>query len=219
MMRTAEKKDKKFIAVELIPPFNTDDEKLLESAHYLKNAGVDVLTFPDSPSGRTRVDSVLMAAKVYRETGIDVMPHVCCRDKNAFAMRAMFMGAKINDIKNFLIITGDPVPASARDLVKSVFNFSSVGLMKIAQEMNREVFNENPLNYGGAINQEPHKSRINNKHYKEKNGRRCKLLPYPACIFKRRSRQTQKNQGGNRCLYICRYNAAYKPQKCSLYEK
>lgn len=48
------KKDKKFIAVELIPPFNTDDEKLLESAHYLKNAGVDVLTFPDSPSGRTK---------------------------------------------------------------------------------------------------------------------------------------------------------------------
>ena len=81
------------------------------------------------------------------------MPHVCCRDKNAFAMRAMFMGAKINDIKNFLIITGDPVPASARNLVKSVFNFSSVGLMKIAQEMNKEVFNDNPLNYGGAINQ------------------------------------------------------------------
>ena len=150
---TGRKKDKKFIAVELIPPFNTDDEKLLESAHYLKNAGVDVLTFPDSPSGRTRVDSVLMAAKVYRETGIEVMPHVCCRDKNAFAMRAMFMGAKINDIKNFLIITGDPVPASARNLVKSVFNFSSVGLMKIAQEMNKEVFNENPLNYGGAMNQ------------------------------------------------------------------
>lgn len=150
---TGRKKDKKFIAVELIPPFNTDDEKLLESAHYLKNAGVDVLTFPDSPSGRTRVDSVLMAAKVYRETGIEVMPHVCCRDKNAFAMRAMFMGAKINDIKNFLIITGDAVPASARNLVKSVFNFSSVGLMKIAQEMNKEVFNENPLNYGGAINQ------------------------------------------------------------------
>lgn len=150
---TGRKKEKKFIAVELIPPFNTDDEKLLESAHYLKNAGVDVLTFPDSPSGRTRVDSVLMAAKVYRETGIEVMPHVCCRDKNAFAMRAMFMGAKINDIKNFLIITGDPVPASARNLVKSVFNFSSVGLMKIAQEMNKEVFNDNPLNYGGAINQ------------------------------------------------------------------
>ena len=99
-MRTEERKTKN------LSPLNTDDEKLLESAHYLKNAGVDVLTFPDSPSGRTRVDSVLMAAKGFQGNGAAVMPHVCCRDKNAFAMRAMFMGAKINDIKNFLIITG-----------------------------------------------------------------------------------------------------------------
>ena len=43
-----ERKQKKLIAVELAPPFDADDEKLLESAHLLKNAGVDVLTFPDS---------------------------------------------------------------------------------------------------------------------------------------------------------------------------
>ena len=55
-----ERKQKKLIAVELAPPFDADDEKLLESAHLLKNAGVDVLTFPDSPSGRTRVDSCLL---------------------------------------------------------------------------------------------------------------------------------------------------------------
>ena len=42
-------KTEKLIAVELAPPFDADDEKLLESAHLLKNAGVDVPTFPDSP--------------------------------------------------------------------------------------------------------------------------------------------------------------------------
>lgn len=147
------RKQKKMIAVELVPPFDTNDEKLLESAHYLNSLGVDVLTFPDSPSGRTRVDSVLMASKVHRETGIDVMPHICCRDKNALAMRSTFMGAKINGIDNFLIITGDPVPVSARDTVKQVFNFSSVGLMKIVQEMNEESFAGAPICYGGAINQ------------------------------------------------------------------
>ena len=78
-----ERKQKKLIAVELAPPFDADDEKLLESAHLLKNAGVDVLTFPDSPSGRTRVDSVLMASKVRQATGLNVMPHICCRDRNA----------------------------------------------------------------------------------------------------------------------------------------
>lgn len=146
-------KDKKLIAVELAPPFGADDKKLLEAAHMLKGLGVDVLTFPDSPSGRTRIDSVLMAQKVKNETGFDVMPHICCRDKNAIAMRSTFLGASINDINNFLIITGDPIPVMARQVVKSVFNFDSVGLMRIADEMNSEVLKDSPLTYGGAINQ------------------------------------------------------------------
>lgn len=146
-------KDKKLIAVELAPPFGADDKKLLEAAHMLKGLGVDVLTFPDSPSGRTRIDSVLMAQKVKNVTGFEVMPHVCCRDKNAIAVRSTFLGASINDINNFLIITGDPIPVMARQVVKSVFNFDSVGLMRIADEMNSEALKDSPLTYGGAINQ------------------------------------------------------------------
>lgn len=143
----------KLIAVELAPPANANDEKVLAAAHYLKNLGVDVLTFPDSPSGRTRVDSVLMAEKVHRETGMCVMPHICCRDKNAIAMRSTFLGAHINDIHNFLIITGDPVPTLVRQTTKAVFNFDSVGLMNIVCDMNEENFQTAPLTYGGAINQ------------------------------------------------------------------
>lgn len=146
-------KDKKLIAVELAPPFGADDKKLLEAAHMLKGLGVDVLTFPDSPSGRTRIDSVLMAQKVKNVTGFEVMPHICCRDKNAIAMRSTFLGASINDINNFLIVTGDPIPVMARQVVKSVFNFDSVGLMRIADEMNSEALKDSPLTYGGAINQ------------------------------------------------------------------
>ena len=146
-------KDKKLIAVELAPPFGADDKKLLEAAHMLKGLGVDVLTFPDSPSGRTRIDSVLMAQKVMNVTGFEVMPHICCRDKNAIAVRSTFLGASINGINNFLIITGDPIPVMARQVVKSVFNFDSVGLMRIADEMNSEALKDSPLTYGGAINQ------------------------------------------------------------------
>lgn len=147
------RRQKKLIAVELAPPFDADDERLLESAHVLKNANVDVLTFPDSPSGRTRVDSVLMAAKVRQETGMEVMPHVCCRDKNALAIRSLLMGARINEIHNMLVITGDPLPSMARQTVKAVFQFDSVGLMKLAKEMNEDILSNQPLCYGGAINQ------------------------------------------------------------------
>ena len=131
-----DKSGKKLIAVELAPPVDSDDEKLMDAAHILKKSGVDVLTFPDSPSGRTRADSILMAEKVHKETGMTVMPHICCRDKNAIAMRSQLLGAHLNDINNFLVITGDPIPSMVRQSVKAVFNFDSVGLMNIIKDMN-----------------------------------------------------------------------------------
>ncbi len=149
----AGKSGKKLIAVELAPPLGSDDEKLMDAAHLLKRSGVDVLTFPDSPSGRTRADSILVAEKVARETRICVMPHICCRDKNAIAMRSQLLGAHINNIKNFLVITGDPIPSMVRNSVKSVFNFDSVGLMRIMSDMNEEQFADAPVCFGGAINQ------------------------------------------------------------------
>ena len=147
------KDGKKLIAVELAPPFDSNADKLMDAAHYLKEKGVDVLTFPDSPSGRTRADSILIAAKVSRQTGMCVMPHLCCRDKNAIAIRSQLLGAHINDINNFLVITGDPIPQMIRSSVKSVFNFDSVGLMNIIDDMNEEQFTSEPVTYGGAINQ------------------------------------------------------------------
>ncbi len=147
------KEGKKLIAVELAPPLGCDDETLMDAAHLLQKSGVDVLTFPDSPSGRTRADSILMAEKVQRETGICVMPHICCRDKNAIAMRSQLLGAHINGIRNFLVITGDPIPTMARGSVKSVFNFDAVGLMRIMNDMNDDQFAKEPVCYGGAINQ------------------------------------------------------------------
>ncbi len=146
-------KDKKLIAVELSPPPMAQDEKLMDAAHLLETYDVDVVTFPDSPSGRTRADSILMAAKVGRETGLCVMPHICCRDKNAIGMRSQLLGAYLSEIRNLLIITGDPVPTMVRSDIKGVFNFDAVGLMKLVKEMNRESFEDGSMHYGGAINQ------------------------------------------------------------------
>ncbi len=143
---------RKLIAVELDPPKDGNISALMETANYLKTKNVDVITFADSPSGRTRADSVLMSIKVANETGLKVMPHICCRDKNAIAIGSHVLGAYINDIRNFLVITGDPVPNTSRDNVKGVFNFDSVRLMQYLNTMNEESFSSDRLCYGGAIN-------------------------------------------------------------------
>ena len=93
-----------------------------------------------------------MAEKIRLETGLCVMPHICCRDKNAIAIRSTILGASLNHITNFLLLTGDPVPILFRQTTKSVFNFDSVGMMKIVQEMNSDTFTDHPVTYGGAIN-------------------------------------------------------------------
>lgn len=146
------KENKKLIAVELDPPKNGDCTALMETANFLKTKDVDIITFADSPSGRTRADSVLMSIKVARETGIKVMPHICCRDKNTIAISSQLLGSYINDIRNFLVITGDPVPSTARESIKGVFNFDSVKLMEFMKEMNEENFANDNIYYGGAIN-------------------------------------------------------------------
>lgn len=158
----------KLIAVELAPPVDDNDQKLLDAAHTLKQAHVDVVTFPDSPSGRTRADSILMAEKVQKETGLRVMPHLCCRDKNAIAIRGSVLGAQLNGIRDFLVITGDPVPVMFRQTTRSVFNFDSVGMMKLLQTMNDEVFSADKITYGGAVNQNRLNTRFETDRIKRK---------------------------------------------------
>lgn len=146
------KQGEKIIAVELDPPKDGNCKALMETANYLRKHNVDVITFADSPSGRTRADSVLMSIKVAQETGLNVMPHICCRDKNAIGISSQLLGAYINNVRNFLVITGDPVPSASRDNIKGVFNFDSVKLMEYISDMNSGIFAEDRVSYGGAVN-------------------------------------------------------------------
>lgn len=143
---------KKVIAVELDPPYDADIERVMECAHVLKNSGADLITFADSPMGRSRVDSILMSVKIANETGLKVMPHICCRDRNMISIRSSLLGAYIHGIRNLLIVTGDPVPSANRAKTTAVFDYNSVQLMEFVKEMNLEHFASEPFYFGGALN-------------------------------------------------------------------
>ena len=161
-------KKEKVIAVELDPPFNQDIGKLKETAKRLKGLPVDIITFADSPLARSRMDSVLTGVAIHQATGIDVMPHICCRDKNSLAVRGMFLGAHANQIRNFLIITGDPIQSEEKEKIKKVFNFNSISMMEYVTSLNHDVFASDPIIYGGAINQSRSNFEAEIKRVKEK---------------------------------------------------
>lgn len=143
---------KKVIAVELDPPYDADIEKIMDCAYRFKSVGADIITIADSPMGRSRVDSVLMSLKIAEETGIRVMPHICCRDRNMIAMRSVLLGAYIHGIRNLLLVTGDPVPGENRTKTTGVFDYNSIQLMNYVKEMNEEHFSSDPVYFGGALN-------------------------------------------------------------------
>ena len=143
---------KKPVIVEMDPPFNGDITKVLTGAKKLVQAGADLLTLSDSPMARARMDAGALAAKLIREVGIPVMPHIACRDRNIIGLRGMLMGDHMNDIRQLLIVTGDPVARDARGTISGVFDMNPIRLMEYVTHMNEELYVDDPLHFGGALN-------------------------------------------------------------------
>lgn len=142
----------KVYVVELDSPFGKSADKFTEGAFLLKENQVDMVTISDSPMAKARADAFEMAIYVQNKTGLTMMPHIACRDRNAIAVHAAFLGAHINDIRNLLIITGDPVGREDRNVISPVFDFNSVKMMQYLKNMNEEIFQDEPFYYGGALN-------------------------------------------------------------------
>lgn len=143
---------RKLIAVEVEPPKTTDITNLLDTSLLLKDLQVDLITLVDSPLANARADSLMIASKIKRELDIEVLPHLCCRDKNQIAIKGGLIGANIDNINNVLAISGDAIAKIDRDFNKGVFCFNSMNLISYINQLNEDIFNDNPFYIAAALN-------------------------------------------------------------------
>lgn len=182
------------IAVEIDPPFDIDVEKTIENAKVCRDINIDIVTVADSPRGVARVDSLMFASKIKNEVGIDVMPHICCRDKNMNALKSGIVGAYINGVRNILAVTGDPVMDIETVSTKSVFNMNSYELISMIESLNQEMFGSDGILVGGALN-------LNVKNKDSQMGRLIRKLDKGAKVF-----LTQPIYDDEVIDYICNYD-------------
>ncbi len=148
-LREAFASGRKVVVLEVDPPLDTRAGHLLRWATLAREAGVDAITVADSPLARSRADSMMIAAKIRRESGVEVIPHLSCRDRNAIGIQSALLGGRIESLSSVLVVTGDPV---VQDRGKGVFNFQSFGLMSTIQSLNEGLFQAAPYFIGGALN-------------------------------------------------------------------
>ncbi len=134
---------KTVVVTELDPPKTLDLEKFFAGAKALTEAGSDTITLADNSLAILRVSNLAVGAMLKERFGITPLLHLSCRDRNLLGLQSELMGMAALGIRHVLPLTGDPAKVGDHPGAASVYDISSIELIKITK-----TFNEG-LNYNG----------------------------------------------------------------------
>lgn len=126
-------------SVEITPPRGFDLTSTLAKAAACKTAGIDVINLPDGPRASCRISSLVTGSEIQRQVGIEVMLHLCARDRSLIGLQSEMLGCAGLQINNILFITGDPPKLGDYPFSSGVFDVDAIGMVGIAARMNRGV--------------------------------------------------------------------------------
>ncbi|HNX80582.1 MAG TPA: bifunctional homocysteine S-methyltransferase/methylenetetrahydrofolate reductase [Candidatus Omnitrophota bacterium] len=123
------------IIVELLPPKDSNAEKLVATASMLQAKGAEVFSFPESPLAKVRMSAIIAAGLVKQKTGAEVIFHCTCRDRNLIGLQADILGAYAMGLRSVLAVTGDAVALGGNTEASSIFDVDSIKLVTLIQNM------------------------------------------------------------------------------------
>jgi homocysteine S-methyltransferase len=122
--------------VEIVPPKGVDPAPMFQQVRALVAAGVDAVNVPDGPRAQSRMGALLSGLLIQRELGIEPVVHYACRDRNLLGMLSDLLGAAASNVRNLLIVTGDPPKMGPYPDATAVFDIDSIGLTNLVSRLN-----------------------------------------------------------------------------------
>ncbi|PDO11734.1 MAG: bifunctional homocysteine S-methyltransferase/methylenetetrahydrofolate reductase [Candidatus Reconcilbacillus cellulovorans] len=136
------------VVVELDPPRDLDMSKFMEAAKTLRDAGVDALTMADNSLAMTRMSNLAAGFLVKERLGVRPLIHIACRDRNLIGTQSHLMGLHALGIDHVLAITGDPARFGDLPGASSVYDLTSVELIRMIKQLNEGIsFSGKPLKH------------------------------------------------------------------------
>lgn len=124
------------IVTELDPPKTLELEKFYAGAQALQQAGSDCITLADNSLAILRVSNLAVAAVLKQRFGITPLVHLSCRDRNLLALQSDLMGMAALGMRHVLPLTGDPAKTGDHPGAASVYDVTSIELLKIIEKLN-----------------------------------------------------------------------------------
>jgi homocysteine S-methyltransferase len=124
-------------SVEILPPrTGAALGSFLDNCRQCGDAGVDAVNIPDGPRATARISVLCSALAVLQQTGIEPIPHYCCRDRNLIGMQSDILGGYAMGLRNWLFITGDPPKLGDYPDAAGVFDLDAIGLAQLVRGLN-----------------------------------------------------------------------------------
>lgn len=119
---------------ELEPEKTTDLTEVIEAADALKRYVV-ACNVTDGPGAYAYMSSLVASHILQRETGVEMIYQLVCRDRNVIGLFADLLGAAALGIRNILALTGDHPSIGDNPDAKPVFDLDSAQLTYMIRKM------------------------------------------------------------------------------------
>lgn len=133
-------KKRRSVIVELDPPKALSHApEFMKGAEALKEAGVDAVTLADNSLASARIDNLALGSLMKQQTGARPLLHVACRDRNMIGLQSHLLGLHTLGIQDVLAITGDPAKVGDFPGASSVYDMSSLDLIRLMKQLNEGI--------------------------------------------------------------------------------
>lgn len=121
------------VTAELGPPKGTNLAPFFKQAGYLRGR-VDAVNVTDSQAAIMKLSPVAACFKL-KESGIEPIIQITCRDRNRIAIQSELLAASVLGIENVLVLTGDPIHIGDHADAKPVFDIDAAELIALVRKM------------------------------------------------------------------------------------
>ncbi len=125
------------IVVEFDPPRTISaNDKFIEGARALREAGADAVTLADNSLAIMRTSNLAMGSLIQERCGALPLLHLSCRDRNLIGTQSELLGMHALGIDHVLALTGDPAKTGDHPEATNVYDLNSIMLIALMKRMN-----------------------------------------------------------------------------------